>query len=47
MICREVLDNLIDGCNELGIEQEMITHWEDQRASYARIEIREIEVTFS
>ncbi len=33
MICREVLDNLIAGCNELGIEQENIAHWEAQRAS--------------
>jgi len=37
MICREVLDNLIDGCNELGIEQEMIKHWEDQRESLPRL----------
>lgn len=36
MICREVLDNLIDGCNELGIEQDRIQHWEDQRASLPR-----------
>lgn len=36
MICREVLDNLIDGCNELGIEQETIKHWEEQRALLPR-----------
>ena len=33
MICREILDNLIEGCNELGIEQDNIKHWEEQRAS--------------
>ncbi len=33
MICREVLDNLIDACNTLGIEQENIAHWQDQMAS--------------
>jgi hypothetical protein len=32
MICREVLDNLIDGCTELGIEQENIGRWKKQRA---------------
>lgn len=32
-ICREVLNNLITGCNELGIEQENIAHWEAQLAS--------------
>lgn len=32
MICREVLDNLIEGCTELGIEQESISHWKAQRA---------------
>ena len=32
MICREVLDNLITGCTELGIEQDMIPHWKAQRA---------------
>jgi hypothetical protein len=32
MICREVLDNLINGCNELGIEQENIERWKAQRA---------------
>ncbi len=31
MICREVLDNLIDGCKELGIEQENIARWQEQR----------------
>lgn len=31
MICREVLDNLITGCRELGIEEENIAHWERQR----------------
>lgn len=30
-ICREVLDNLITACNILGIEQENISHWEEQR----------------
>ncbi len=33
MICREVLDNLIDACNTLGIEQESIAHWQEQKAS--------------
>jgi hypothetical protein len=33
MICREVLDNLIDACNTLGIEQESIGHWQEQKAS--------------
>jgi hypothetical protein len=32
MICREVLDNLIGGCRELGIEDENIPHWEEQQA---------------
>jgi hypothetical protein len=32
MICREVLDNLIDGCGELGIEDENIPRWKEQRA---------------
>lgn len=32
MICREVLDNLIEGCRELGIEGENIPCWEEQRA---------------
>ena len=32
MICREVLDNLIEGCTELGIEKDMIPHWKAQRA---------------
>ncbi|MCL2319435.1 MAG: glycoside hydrolase family 95 protein [Treponema sp.] len=36
MICHEVLDNLISGCNELGIEQENIARWEAQRASLPR-----------
>ncbi len=30
-ICREVLDNLITACNTLGIEQDNISHWEEQR----------------
>ncbi len=30
-ICREVLDNLITACNILGIEQDNISHWEEQR----------------
>ena len=29
-ICREILTNLIDGCNTLGIEQENIAHWQAQ-----------------
>ncbi len=29
-ICREVLENLMDACNTLGIEQENIAHWEKQ-----------------
>lgn len=29
-ICREVLTNLIDACNTLGIEQENIAHWQQQ-----------------
>ncbi|HKM34837.1 MAG TPA: glycoside hydrolase N-terminal domain-containing protein [Lachnospiraceae bacterium] len=29
-ICREVLVNLIDACETLGIEQENIAHWQDQ-----------------
>ena len=33
MICREVLDNLLEGCRELGIEQDKIAHWEKQRSS--------------
>ena len=32
MICREVLDNLIEGCRELAIEQDKIDHWEKQRS---------------
>ncbi len=32
-ICREVLDNLIEACNTLGIEKENIPHWEQQRES--------------
>ena len=31
MICREVLDNLMDACNILGIEQESIPHWQAQK----------------
>jgi alpha-L-fucosidase 2 len=33
MICREVLDNLIEACNTLGIEQENIPHWQAQKES--------------
>ncbi len=33
MICREVLDNLMEACNTLGIEQENIPHWLAQKAS--------------
>lgn len=29
-ICREVLTNLIDACNTLGIEKESISHWQIQ-----------------
>ena len=36
MICREVLDNLMDACNVLGIEQENIAHWQEQKASLPR-----------
>ena len=32
-ICREILTNLIDGCETLGIRQEMIPHWKEQLAS--------------
>ena len=32
-ICREVLNNLIDGCRTLGVETENIPHWEAQLAS--------------
>ncbi|MCI9143304.1 MAG: hypothetical protein HFH87_11895 [Lachnospiraceae bacterium] len=32
-ICREVLTNLIDACNVLGIEQENIAHWQEQLES--------------
>lgn len=31
MICREVLDNLIEACQTLGIEQDSIPHWQAQR----------------
>lgn len=31
-ICREVLNNLIDGCRALGVETESIPHWEAQLA---------------
>jgi len=31
-ICREILENLITACNTLGIEQDMIPHWEKQLA---------------
>ncbi|CCX38537.1 uncharacterized protein BN452_02408 [Clostridium sp. CAG:1013] len=33
MICREVLDNLMEACNTLGIDQENIPHWQAQRDS--------------
>jgi alpha-L-fucosidase 2 len=36
MICREVLDNLMQACNTLGIEQENIAHWQAQKASLPR-----------
>ncbi len=36
MVCREVLDNLINACGELGIEQENIVHWEEQRSLLPR-----------
>ena len=36
MICREVLDNLIEACNTLGIEQENIAHWQAQKESLPR-----------
>ncbi len=29
-ICREVLTNLIEACNTLGIEQDQIAHWQQQ-----------------
>ena len=32
-ICREILTNLIDGCNTLGIEQDNIPHWQAQLES--------------
>lgn len=32
MICREILDNLLAACRELGIEQENIPHWEKQKS---------------
>lgn len=31
MICREVLDNLMEACRILGIEKENIPHWQAQR----------------
>jgi len=31
MICREVIDNLMEACNTLGIEQENIPHWQAQK----------------
>lgn len=31
MIYYEVLDNLIQGCKELGIEEDMIPHWQTQK----------------
>ena len=33
MICREVLDNLMEACRILGIEQENIPHWQAQKDS--------------
>ena len=36
MICREVLDNLIEACTELNIEQENIPHWKAQEATLPR-----------
>jgi alpha-L-fucosidase 2 len=33
MICREVLDNLMEACNTLGIEQEKLPHWQAQKDS--------------
>ena len=33
MICREVLDNLMEACDTLGIEQENIAHWKQQKAA--------------
>lgn len=33
MICREVLDNLIEACNTLEIEQDNIPHWRAQKDS--------------
>jgi hypothetical protein len=33
MICREVLDNLMEACNTLGIDQENIPHWQAQKES--------------
>ena len=36
MICREVLDDLMEACNALGIEQENIPHWKAQEASLPR-----------
>jgi hypothetical protein len=37
MICREVLDNLITGCRELGIEEENVAHWEAQREALPQL----------
>ena len=31
MICREVLDNLMEACRTLGIEEENLPHWQAQR----------------
>lgn len=36
MICREVLDNLMEACNTLDIEQENIPHWQAQKDSLPR-----------
>ena len=36
MICREVLDDLMEACNALGIEQENMAHWQAQKDSLPR-----------
>lgn len=36
MICREVLDNLIEACTTLGIEEENLAHWQAQRDALPR-----------
>ncbi len=40
-IAREVIDNLIDACNTLGIEQENIAHWEAQREALPNYQLDE------